>query len=65
MAAGNVAVIAENLIENNRCVLAGQVCQDSIYEGAHVYGFRVYLVGSLIICVRSRASSLDCRTAGV
>ena len=24
-----------------------------------------YLVGSLIICVRLRASSLDCRTAGV
>ena len=25
----------------------------------------LYLVGSLIICVRLRASSLDCRTAGV
>ena len=24
----------------------------------------LYLVGSLIICVRLRASSLDCRTAG-
>jgi hypothetical protein len=26
---------------------------------------RLYLVGSLIICVRLRASSLDCRTAEV
>ena len=25
----------------------------------------LYLVGSLMICVRLRASSLDCRTAGV
>ena len=25
----------------------------------------LYLVGSLIICVRLRASSLDCRMAGV
>jgi hypothetical protein len=25
----------------------------------------LYLVGSLIICVRLKASSLDCRTAGV
>jgi hypothetical protein len=25
----------------------------------------LYLIGSLIICVRLRASSLDCKTAGV
>jgi hypothetical protein len=25
----------------------------------------LYLVGSLVICVRLRASSLDCRTSGV
>ena len=28
-------------------------------------GMGLHLVGSLIICVRLRASSLDCRTAGV
>ena len=38
---GNEAVIAEILIENSRGVLGGQVGQDNIYEGAHVYGFRV------------------------
>ena len=57
-------MIAEILVED-RGVFRGQVGQDDINEGARVYGFRVYLVGSLIICVRLRASILDCRTAGV
>ena len=59
----------EILIENSRGVFGGQVGQDNIYEGAHVYRCRVvpggFLVGSLIICVRLRASSLDCQTAEV
>jgi hypothetical protein len=32
-------VIAEILIENSRGVFGGQVWQDNIYMGAHVYGF--------------------------
>ena len=63
--AGIEEVIAEILIVNSRCVFEAKVVQDNIYEGAHVYGFRVAPVGSLIICVRLRASSLDCRTARV
>jgi hypothetical protein len=39
--AGNEAVIAEILVENSRGVFRGQVGQDDIHEGAHVYGFRV------------------------
>ena len=39
--AGNEEVIAEILIENSRGVFGGQVGQDNIYEGAHVYIFRV------------------------
>ena len=39
--AGNEAVIAEILVEDSRGVLRGQVRQDEIYEGVHVYGFRV------------------------
>ena len=38
---GSEAVIAEILIERSRGVFGGQVGQDNIYEGAHVYGFRV------------------------
>ena len=45
--AGNEAVIAEILIENSRGVFGGQVGQDNIYEGAHVYGFRVVPGGFL------------------
>ena len=56
-------MIAEILVEDSRGVFRGQVGQGDIYEG--VIGFRLYLVGSLIICVRLRVSSLDCRTAGV
>ena len=53
---------AEILVEDSRGVFRGQVDQDDIYEGADL---GLYLVGSLIICVRFRASSLDCRTVGV
>ena len=45
MDAGNEAVIGEILIENNRGVFGGQVGQDNIYEGAHIYRFRVVLGG--------------------
>jgi hypothetical protein len=43
-------VIAEILTENSRGVFGGQVGQDNIiniYEGAHVYGFRVVPGGFL------------------
>ena len=55
-------MIADILVEDSRGVVRGQVGQD---EGACVTDLGLYLVGSLIICVRLRASSLDCRTAGV
>jgi hypothetical protein len=45
--AGNEAVIAETLTENSRVVFGGQVGQDIIYKGAHVYGFRVVPGGFL------------------
>jgi hypothetical protein len=44
---GNEAVIAEILIENSGRVFGGQVGQDNVYEGAHVYGFRVVPGGFL------------------
>ena len=68
MDAGNELVIAEILIENRKGEFGRQVGEDNIYEGAQVPMFTdlgLYLVGSLIICVRLRASSLDYRTAGV
>jgi hypothetical protein len=34
-------VTAEILVEDSRGVCRGKVGQDDIYEGAHVYGFRV------------------------
>ena len=39
MDTGNEAVIAEILVENSRGVFRGQVGQDDVYEGAHVYRF--------------------------
>ena len=45
--AGNEAVIAEILIENSKGVFGGQVGHDDIYEGAHVYGFRLVPGGLL------------------
>jgi hypothetical protein len=41
MDAGNEAEIAEILFENSRGVFRRHVGQDDIYEGAHVYEFRV------------------------
>ena len=61
--ADNEAVVAEILVEHSRGVFRGKVGQDDIYEGAHVYRFGV--VPGQIICVRWRASSINCRTAGV
>jgi hypothetical protein len=37
MDAGNEAVISEILVENSRGVFRGQIGQDDINEGAHVY----------------------------
>jgi hypothetical protein len=45
--AGNEAVIAEILIENSGGVFGGQIGQGNIYEGAHVYRFRVVPGGFL------------------
>ena len=58
-------MIAEILVEDSRGVFRGQVGQDDIYEGAHVYGFGVVPSRFLDNCVRLRASSLDCRAAGM
>ena len=38
---GNEAVIAEILVEDSRGVCRGQVGQEDIFEGSHVYEFRV------------------------
>jgi hypothetical protein len=40
-------VIAEILIENSRGVFRGQVGQDNIYQGVHVYRLRVVPGGFL------------------
>jgi hypothetical protein len=40
-------VIAEILTENSGSVFGGQVGQDNVYEGAHVYGFSVVPDGFL------------------
>ena len=58
-------MIAEILVEDSRGVFRGHVGQDYIFEGAQVFGLGLYLVDSMIICVRLRASILDCRTARV
>ena len=60
-----ISVIAEFLFEDNRGVFGGQVSQDDIYKGAVFTDLELYLVGSMIIWVRLRASSSDCRTVGV
>ena len=39
--AGNEAVIAKIVVDNSRGLFRGQVGQDDIYEGAHVYRFGV------------------------
>ena len=40
-------MIAEILIEDSGGVFRGPVGQDNVYEGAHVYGFRVVPGGFL------------------
>ena len=44
---GNEAVITGILIENSGGVFGGQVGKDNVYEGAHVYRFRVVPGGVL------------------
>jgi hypothetical protein len=41
MDTGNETVMTKILVEDSRGVFRGQVGQDDIYDGAHVYGFRV------------------------
>ena len=65
MDAGNEAVIAEILVEDSRGVFRGQVVRMISMRVPVFTDLGLYLVGSMIICVRLRASSLDCRTAGV
>ena len=40
-------MITEILVEDSRGVFRGQIGQDDIYEGAHVYGFMVVPGGFL------------------
>ena len=57
--------IAEILVEDSEVYLEGRLVR-MISKRVHmVADVGLYLVGSLIICVRLRASSLDCRMAGV
>ena len=56
--AGNEAVIAETEL-----YLEGKLVRMISKKVPMVTDLGLYLVGSLIICVRLRASSLDCRTA--
>ena len=63
MDAGNEAVIAEILIENS--IGVGQESKLVRIISMRVPMFTdlgLYLEGSLIICMRLRASSLDCKT---
>jgi hypothetical protein len=58
--AGNEAVIAEILVEDSKGIFRGLVRM--IPMRVPIFSdLGLYLVGSLIICVRLRASSLDCR----
>ena len=59
MDAGNEAVIAEILY------LEGKLVRMISMRVPVFTDLGFYLAGSLIICVRLRASSLDCRMAGV
>jgi hypothetical protein len=56
-------VIAEILVEE--VYLEGRLVRMISKRVPMVTDLGMYLVGSLMICVRLRASSLDCRTAGV
>ena len=58
-------MIAEILIEDSRIVLEGKLVRIMSIRVPMFTDLGLYLVGSLMICVRLRASSLDCRTAGV
>ena len=59
-----MVVCNEILVEDSRGVFRGQVCQDDMRVPVFT-DLGLYLVGSLIICVRLRSSILDCRTASV
>ena len=56
-------MIAEILVEDSRGVF--KLVRMILKRVPMVTDLGLYLVASLIICVRLRASSLDCRTAGV
>ena len=53
-------MIAEILVEDSRGVFGMIFMRVPVFTD-----LGLYLVGSLIICVRLRTSSLDCRMAGV
>ena len=58
-------MIVEILIENSRGVFEGQLGQDNIYAGAHVYIFRVVPGGfldNLVLSALSRAHGTDFST---
>ena len=63
--AGNEAVIAEILVEDSRGVFEGRLIRMISMREPVFTDLGLYLVGSLIICVRLRASSFDCRMAEV
>ena len=63
--AGNEAIIAEILIEDSRGVFGVKLVRMISKRVPMVTDLGLYLVGYLIICMRLRASSLDCRMAGV
>ena len=62
---GNEAVIAEILVKTAELYLDGKLVRMISKRVPIVTDLGLYLVGSLIICVRLRSSSLDCRTARV
>ena len=63
--AGNEAVIAEILIETEEVYLESELVRMISIRVPVFMDLGLYLVGSSIICVRLRASSVDCRMAGV
>ena len=62
---GNEAVIAEILMKTAEVYLEGKLVRIISIRVPMFTDLGLYLVGSLIICVRLSASSLDCGTAGV
>ena len=62
--AGKEAVIAD-FLEAAEVYLEGKLVRMISMRGHVCTDLGLYLMGALIICVRLRASSLDCRMSGV